>query len=79
MNVDEHNGSIDSGYYEFEESREETPDENAEMPVPLEVYEPVEESRLVISAVGDIMMHMPQIRSAQQSDGSYDFRMFFKR
>jgi hypothetical protein len=52
---------------------------NAELPVPLDdnTYEPVEESRLVISAVGDIMMHMPQIRSAQQSDGSYDFKECF--
>jgi poly-gamma-glutamate capsule biosynthesis protein CapA/YwtB (metallophosphatase superfamily) len=32
---------------------------------------------LNISVVGDIMLHGPQIRSAKQSDGSYDFKPVF--
>ncbi|TCS93816.1 CapA family protein [Hazenella coriacea] len=31
-----------------------------------------------IAAFGDIMMHSPQIKAGQQSDGSYDFSSFFK-
>lgn len=31
-----------------------------------------------ISAVGDVMMHLPQIQSGKQTDGTYDFRPFFK-
>ena len=32
---------------------------------------------MTITAVGDIMMHMPQVRAAMQPDGSYDFRSVF--
>jgi len=31
-----------------------------------------------ISAVGDVMMHLPQIQSGKKADGTYDFRPFFQ-
>ncbi|HHY82657.1 MAG TPA: CapA family protein [Clostridiales bacterium] len=33
---------------------------------------------LRIKAVGDIMMHMPQVRAGKKSDGTYDFSHFFE-
>jgi len=35
-------------------------------------------TRLLISAVGDIMVHMPQIRAARKPDGGYDFKSVFQ-
>lgn len=49
-----------------------------ETPAPIEQPKPRGKTKLTISAVGDIMMHMPQINSAKQPDGSYDFDDVFK-
>lgn len=40
--------------------------------------EPKGKIRVNVSAVGDIMMHMRQIDSAKQSDGSFDFKPVFE-
>lgn len=39
---------------------------------------PPAESKLTIAAFGDTMMHLPQIKSGLQADGSYRFDSFFK-
>lgn len=39
---------------------------------------PPEDNKLTIAAFGDTMMHLPQIKSGQQPDGSYRFDSFFK-
>lgn len=39
------------------------------------VQEPIQ---VQISAVGDVMMHLPQIHSGKKADGSYDFHPFFQ-
>jgi len=40
---------------------------------------PTGKTRLTIRAVGDIMTHGPQIESAKQADGSYDFNPVFEK
>jgi len=40
--------------------------------------EPMGKTTLKISAVGDIMVHKPQVESALQEDGSFDFKPVFQ-
>ena len=50
-------------------------------PKPQELPKPPEpkgKTTLKISAVGDIMMHKPQVESAMQNDGSIDFKPVFQ-
>lgn len=59
-----------------EENAEPQP-EQEEM-APQQPEEPPSYTRtLKLAAVGDIMMHMPQVNSGLQADGTHDFRPFF--
>ena len=66
IDEDDYNRIIEAG-----DIQEELTDDNES------ITEQEQESRLTITAVGDIMMHMPQVRAAMQPDGSYDFRSVF--
>ena len=66
IDEDDYNRIIEAG-----DIQEEQTDDNES------ITEQEQESRLTITAVGDIMMHMPQVRAAMQPDGSYDFRSVF--
>lgn len=49
-----------------------------ETPLPAETEKPKGNTSIRIRAVGDIMMHSPQIPAGKKDDGTYDFRYFFE-
>ncbi|SHK98029.1 CapA family protein [Desulforamulus aeronauticus] len=51
--------------------------ESASMEAPPAPPPPAPPETITITAVGDFLMHMPVIRSAQLADGSYDFKPIF--
>lgn len=44
---------------------------------PIPTPAPPPPQRVTVTAVGDLLMHMPVVNSARQPDGSYDFRPIF--
>jgi len=80
-----------SGYVQEEAAKEENEapqssqgndpeDEDIQPPEqpPAEPPKPTGKTTLNISAVGDIMVHMHQLKAAKQDDGSYDFQEVFQ-
>jgi poly-gamma-glutamate capsule biosynthesis protein CapA/YwtB (metallophosphatase superfamily) len=55
-----------------------TPKPAPPSPTPEPLPTPRGTTSIQLRAVGDIMMHMPQVRAGQQSDGTYDFTHFFE-
>ncbi|MCK9218182.1 MAG: CapA family protein, partial [Firmicutes bacterium] len=59
------------------ETADEVTDETAS-PISSMPEEPKGSTSIKIRAVGDIMMHSPQIPAGQKEDGTFDFRYFFE-
>lgn len=55
-----------------------TSEKPQEPPEPPEPARPTGKTMLRISAVGDIMMHLPQVESAALSDGGFNFKPVFE-
>ncbi len=58
-----------------EQIQEEKPDSPQEPP---EEEKPTGTTSVKVSVVGDIMVHLNQLKAAKQSDGSYDFTQVFQ-
>ena len=82
---DQENEEVETPSHESNESNYE-PDDDEQIqeqeldnpPQPPEEEKPTGTTSLKISVVGDIMVHMHQLKAAKQSDGSYDFTEVFE-
>ncbi|MFO7154451.1 MAG: CapA family protein [Caldicoprobacter oshimai] len=76
-------GPMEQNQLEVEEPERfddvQQPEERRNDAIPEQLPRPLDKkTTVVISAVGDIMMHMPQIRAAEKPGGGYDFKDVFQ-
>jgi len=76
--TDKQTPNIDKQPYSIEKKQFEDQGVKEDVPTIIELLKPTGKTTLLVSAVGDIMMHMPQIRAGELPDGGYDFKDVFQ-